>query len=468
MKFNSLISCAASCFAVTSLHAGEHTVQESVFEKTVDLEATFLPTEATVLKIDPQQWSSYLIQQLIDHGSIVKKGDILIKCDPEDYQKHLAETEKGVAARKIVLARSERELADLEITTPRALEQQRDGLERAKESLDYFTNTGRALEEETSRERLDSAERSLSYNEEELKQLLKMYEEDGVTEETEEIILKRQRSSVKSAKFALKRTKVSTAWYLEKTIPHKAIDLQTAFDSSTLAFETAKLNLPRILEEKRLSVAKAKRNDAIADEKLAKLKGDASFFTVTAPADGTVYYGKIDQGSWSLGQTAKFLMENGSLPVKSALMTFVPAAAPLSLYSSIGQDKRLLLKVGNAATATVDGLIDQEFTAQLTQLDQIPNGEGNYKTSFSVKLPIDSPILGGMKGKIAVVTYRNEKALTVPTSAITKKDGKSTVEVKLADGKNESREITTGQSTDGNTEVLTGLTVDQVVLTPES
>jgi hypothetical protein len=149
-------------------------------------------------------------------------------------------------------------------------------------------------------------------------------------------------------------------------------------------------------------------------------------------------------------------------------MTFVPTATPLALHSSIGQDKRLLLKIGNAATATVEGLIDQAFKTQLTQLDQIPDGTGNYQTSFTVELPVDSPIRGGMKGNIEVVTYHNEKALTVPTSAITKKNGKSTVEVKLADGKNESREITTGQSMDENTEVLTGLTVDQVVLTPES
>ena len=463
-----LISYAVSCVVITSLHAGEHTVQESIFKKTIDIEATFLPTEVTVLKIDPQQWSSYLIQQLTAHGSTVKKGDILIKCDPEDYQKHLAETEKGISARKIALARSERELADLEITTLRALEKQRVSLERAEESLAYFTNTGRALEEETARERLDSAERSLSYYEEELKQLLKMYEEDGVTEETEEIILKRQYSSVKAAKFALKKTKLSTAWSLKKSIPYKATDLQAGFDDSTLAFETAELNLPRILDEKRLSVAKDKRNDAIADEKLVELKNDAAFFTITAPADGTVYYGEIDNGSWSLGATAKFLMKNGSLPSKSALITFVPTATPLALHSSIGQDKRLLLKIGNAATATVEGLIDQAFKTQLTKLDQIPDGTGNYQTSFTVELPVDSPIRGGMKGNIEVVTYRNEKALTVPTSAITKKDGKSTVEVKLADGKNESREITTGQSMDENTEVLTGLTVDQVVLTPES
>ncbi|MDA7672488.1 HlyD family secretion protein, partial [Akkermansiaceae bacterium] len=247
-----------STLALASLHAGEHTLKESLFEKTLSLDATFIPSEATVLKIDPQQWSSYVILELTDHGSSVKKGDVLLSCDPEDFQKHLAETKKGVAGRKIALARAERELADLEISTPHELESQRLKVERAQESLDYFKKTGRALEVETTKERLESSKRSLSYYEEELKQLLKMYGEDQVTEETEEIILKRQRTAVKSAKFALKKNQLSTAWALEKTIPQKALDLERKFEASSRAFETAKLNLPRVLEEKRLSVAKAK------------------------------------------------------------------------------------------------------------------------------------------------------------------------------------------------------------------
>ncbi|MDA8969214.1 hypothetical protein N9F48_04010, partial [Akkermansiaceae bacterium] len=66
-----------STLALASLHAGEHTLKETLFEKTLSLDATFIPSEATVLKIDPQQWSSYVILELTDHGSSVKKGDVL-------------------------------------------------------------------------------------------------------------------------------------------------------------------------------------------------------------------------------------------------------------------------------------------------------------------------------------------------------------------------------------------------------
>ena len=50
------------------------------------------------------------------------------------------------------------------------------------------------------------AKDTLEYEEEELRQLEKMYKADEATEETEKIVLKRARDTVKRAKFVLERT----------------------------------------------------------------------------------------------------------------------------------------------------------------------------------------------------------------------------------------------------------------------
>ena len=49
----------------------------------------------------------------------------------------------------------------------------------------------------------------LDYEKDELEQLEKMYEADDLTEETEEIVLKRQRNSVEFAEFSLENAKLS-------------------------------------------------------------------------------------------------------------------------------------------------------------------------------------------------------------------------------------------------------------------
>lgn len=453
------------CFPV---FAGEHTVKSEPFKTSFTVEGRFLPTEATVLAIEPKQWSSFVIAGLVDHGSSVKKGDILIAFEREDFDKALAEGRKEALSRKLQLAMAQRELGDLELSTPRLLAAEKLKFERNKESLDYFTKTGRALEEEEAAERLDSSKRQLSYVEEELKQLLKMYEEDGVTEETEEIILTRQRSSVKSAQFNLKRAELSTTWSLEKTIPRKAVDLQADFEAASLAYETATINLPRTLELKRLGVAKALRDDAEGDRKLKELEADGAFLTVTAPAAGLVYYGEIRNGDWSVGNAPKFLVENGTAPGKTSLMTLVPAAGPLALYADLDQSQRLRLPVDAKGTAEVTGLPDSAYPVEVSALEVAPDVDGNFALKLTVTLPETSPVVGGMKAQATLVTYENEAAIVVPKATVITEDGKSTVKVKMADGKDETRVVKIGHRNDDMVEILEGLTADQVVLIPDA
>ena len=174
----------------------ELTIKSQTLETTLEFEATFIPEQPIVFKIEPNQWSQFIISELVQHGTSVKKDQVIIAFEAENYQRHLAETKEDAKVRALALAKAERQLADLKTNTPRLLEGLKLAHDRAKEALDYFTSTGKALQEEEAIESLKRSQRSLSYQEEELKQLLKMYKEDGITEETEEIILKRQRAGV--------------------------------------------------------------------------------------------------------------------------------------------------------------------------------------------------------------------------------------------------------------------------------
>ena len=456
-----------SSILLTQAIGRELTIQVAPFETTLELEATFIPAETTPFKVDAKQWSQFEIAELVDHGTVVKKGQVLLSFEVEKYQRQLAESKEAAKGRKISLARNERELADLKKSTPSSLEGLKLAHDRAKESLDYFTKTGRALDEQSARESLARATRTLSYQEEELKQLLKMYEEDGITEETEEIILKRQKSAVESAKFSLKRTEQSTKWSLEKSIPRQAVDLKRTYEAARLAYETGKVNLPRALEEKTLAVAKAKRANAKADQDLAEFIADGKFMVLKSPADGVIYHGEIDDSSWSLGTTAKFLFKGGNAPTKTVLMSLVPTGAPLTLQGSVAQAERLKLPADAKGTASVAGLDKLTFPVNLTGLDLAPNASGRYDLSLGLTLPQDTAIVTGMKGKAKLITYRNEAAIKVPSAAVTTKDGKSTVKVKMADGKNETREVETGRAMGDQIEITKGLEADQVILVPE-
>ncbi len=451
--------------------AAELTIKKGPLESELTLDATFIPNEATVLKISPKQWSSFVITDLVDHGSIVKAGDPLITFDDEKFQRQLIENREAAKSRKLALAKAERELADLKLSTPKSLEGLKLSHDRAKEELDQFNASGQELSIESAKERLTRAQRALSYNEEELKQLLKMYEEDGITEETEEIILKRQRASVESARFAVKKTEKETEWTLEKVIPRQAVDLQRAFEKAQQSYETGQVSLPRALEEKTLALEKTKRTHAEADRKLAELEADAQFLSVAAPADGIIYYGEIDNLAWTPGNSPKFLKKKGSAPAETALMTLVPSNRTLTLQGSVAQAERLKLP-SNAqdsvqGSVKVEGLKNVSFPSTLLSVASAPDAGGKYRLAMSVELPADSPIVTGMKGKVKLITFRKEDVISVPHKAITTKDEISTVKVKMADGQSETREVKLGHVAANKTEILEGLEVDQVILVPD-
>ena len=71
-----------------------------------------------------------------------------------------------------------------------------------------------------------------------------------------------------------------------------------------------------------------------------------------------------------------------------------------------------------------------------------------------------------MKGKVRLVTYRKENAISIPPNAIVRDSEKTTVKLKMADGKHETREVKTGRSVNGNIEILEGLEADQVIFIP--
>src|SRR5206468_2329789 len=98
----------------------------------------------------------------------------------------------------------------------------------AEEDYDYFQNTGRAQREKSARFNLKSAQQRLDNAKEELSQLEKMYKADDLTEETEEIVLKRQKFAVEAADYSLETSKQMADQSLNTTIPREHEGLKNA------------------------------------------------------------------------------------------------------------------------------------------------------------------------------------------------------------------------------------------------
>jgi hypothetical protein len=333
------------------------------------------------------------------------------------------------------------------------------------EDLKWYIEIGHPKEIEVTKRSIKSAELRLAYQQEELKQLLKMYGEDNKTEETEEIILKRTRNSVEQAEFALKAAKIEVKRSLAISIPRKLKAMQRASDMARIANAAAQEQLPRALKLKQLTVAKAERDDKKSIENLAQLKADRTMMNITAPADGVVYYGSMHQGSWNPAAAAKVLKIGGKLPSNTSLMTFIPADSPLQL-SAFATDKQLTNLAAGAKGFAISNLNRyRTIPVSISSLATYPKTDGTYHVALKPTLGKADKIVPGLKATIQIQGQKFDKALVVPANFLSRQpDGSYSVKLKLANGKTDNRAVTIGASNKDSAIITKGIEKGQVIV----
>lgn len=468
MKLYPLI---ASALLIPSLVSAEDfTVEEKPFKIETKLNSVFLPTKSQPIRIKPEIWTDFSITSLAAQGSAVKKGDSLIGIDAEKLDKYLVKTEKARESAALSLAQAKHDLAQLEISTPRSLEDKARAEKETAENLKWYTEIGHPKAIEDAKFSVKKSEQGLTYIQEELKQLLKMYQEDGKIEETEEIILIRTRHSVAASEFMLKTAKINAENTLKTAIPRKLLSHQLSAKNAQIANTAAKEKLPRALELKRLEVAKLIDEDKKAIENLAKAKADRAMMNITAPADGIVYYGSMKDGRWSPEVATKVLKVGGKLPANTTVMTFIPANSPLELSSFTETANLPALrasksskKAGGYATTSLN--LYQSFAVQLTNIATHPETNGSFRVTFKPTLPKGLSVVPGMKATTFITSHSLDKALKVPAGYLTRSDdGSYTVKLKLADGKTSPRKVDLGPANKEWVVITKGLDIGQVIV----
>lgn len=449
-------------------HAGEITVEQRPFTIEKSFPAAILPEAgASLLQIEPKAWQDFQILEIANHGSKIAKGDVLVRFDPEAIDKKLVDARRSLESSTLTLAQAELDLKNLIETTPHKLDAYRRAAEIAKEENAYFTKTRRKTTEEAAAQELERKKQFLSNQQEELNQLSKMYDADDLTEETEEIILTRQKDDVASAEFVLKMEQLDYKRTLEVTLPRETISLANNERDTAINLLKAEAELPRAIAQKKIEVDSLKTALDREKQSLAEIEQDRTLFEHKAPSDGVFYHGPIENGRWTPGEGVKVLVKHGRPPANRAFATFVPATAKLAAIAFLDEATARSLKPDLAGTATLASREDLEIPVKITTLASTPGADATYRADLAPTWPKDFTPVTGSSANIRLIAYHQPTAISLPSKALTFGPKGWTVEVKLADGKTEHRPVKRGRISGENTEILSGLEVGQVVLAPD-
>lgn len=190
---------------------------------------------------------------------------------------------------------------------------------------------------------------------------------------------------------------------------------------------------------------------------------------VTAPVDGTVANITIQPGD-QISATSGSLTSNQSSNASSSTAT--------NAVLSIGNFTKPYIKVqasevdipnlksGQKAVVSLNAFSGKTFVGTVEQVDSvgtISSGVVTYNVFISLIAP-PSDIMSGMTSSVTIETARKDDVLTVPTAAIQTVSGSPTVRI-LRNGQVATVDVTTGIASDTDTEITSGLSEGETVIT---
>lgn len=415
----------------------------------------------TEISVRPKVWSELKVRKAVAHGTEVGKGDVLVEFETEKIDNALADRRSDQRLARLALEQAERDLEALQATTPMDLKL----AERSKRIMDEdfarYQEIDKPLSEKSAKYSLDTARNSLEYEQEELKQLEKMYEADDLTEETEEIVLKRQRDAVRRAEFMVELAEARYEETLKLSIPRQEESLKDTVERTALATEKAKATLPQSLEQARIALEKQKVVRARSDKDLARLEADRELMEIASPTDGVVYYGRSVRGQWSgASAAADDLRPGGDITSGEVFMTIVEPR-PIFVRATVDEKNLHWIKPGLEAVVQPAGYPDLKLDATVSEVDSVPSSSGKFEAKLKLKLVGDADdIMPGMTCTAKLLPYVRREALVVPASAVFADEidsDKQFVYMAVETGKPKKQAVVVGQKSGDKVEILEGL-----------
>jgi len=439
------------------------TVKEEPLKIEVTLKGIFEASDSTAVRLSPEAWPEWTVLNAVEQGKRVSAGETLVEIDTRKIDLAITDMEAAEAASDLARKLADESFRLSKKSVPLQLQAAKLAAETAQQNLDTFMERDKEEAIKDAHYTVEQNENFFLYEQEELRQLEKMYKEDDVTEETEEIILLRLQHRIKSAKLRLAKAKQFRDDMLKFRIPRQEIDVKTAAETAAIALEAAKAKLPASLVEKRMALEKMDRDRSKAADKLARTRRDRAAMTILSPADGLVYYGHSERGQWpGMATVARMLKAGNALKPNMTVMTIVN---PDSMFVRVSVEEKYLhqLDTGAKATVTPAGFPEKKLSAELAEVSIVPISTGKFDGKVSLAAGTDAGrIVPGMVCSVKFTAYENPKAMLVPKSAVHDEDGKF-VYVQV-DGKPEKREVKTGKSQGDKVEVTAGLSAGDVVL----
>ena len=451
---------AAECPAKDKTPASEkswHRIQPSPFQVHLKTRGYLESRSQKIITFQSEVSEKVRIQSVVQHGTRVVPGATLLHIESEALRRSIAALVDEIELTDLAL-----ELETLAVQIADRKEPlQRESIQRRKGHLEqdyqHFHKTEKPQLMTNSRRALERAKFSLEYSLEELHQLKKMYEADDLTEETEEIILKRAQRAAKNARHALDQTRWKQERYQVVSLPRSEEKMASDRTRSRIDLEASLTRIAPEKKQRHKNLQKRQRQQTERKELLNRYRRDLEKRHIVSPSAGIVFHGRLHEGVWS--GKARGLQAGQIIARNQTLMTVVdPSPQNMIVWAVVPESALANLSPGLSGYALLPVGHSPPLPVKLEWISWLPTKPGHYATRFSIQIP-DSvrAVRPSMSCHITLIIQEIDKAITVPTSSLHRDSlGNPFVLIRTPEGKTR-RPVRLGRVSGKQQHILSGL-----------
>lgn len=247
-------------------------------------------------------------------------------------------------------------------------------------------------------------------------------------------------------------------------------------DKPKTDLEKNNINYDLIINQRALTVAQSKFTAADSAIAVAKAQLSSSWYayqqasnTIYAPSNGILSNFALTAGMSVANLSSTTSSSGSSTDATQSVGIITNPKNQITASVSLTEIDVIKVKAGQKVTLTMDAFSGKTFTGQVLAINtngQSSSGVTSYPTIivFDTSLPTMYP---NMSVSANIIIDSKSDVLTVPSASIKTSNGVSTVKV-LKDGQSSDVTVETGISDTTNTEIISGLSEGDTVITSTS
>lgn len=181
---------------------------------------------------------------------------------------------------------------------------------------------------------------------------------------------------------------------------------------------------------------------------------------ITAPTAGT-----ISDITIAPGMVISNSQSSSSNSISSQIVASIKHSGTPIITANLSEVDAIKVKAGDNATITFDALPSKTFTGKVLGIDTtgtVSSGVTSYPATIALDTTEDE-ILPNMSASVNIIINIKNNVILVPLGAVETSNNQATVRV-LQNGKITTVPVTVGDSSDTETEIVSGLTPGQTVV----